>query len=300
MDHIGQDNKQKPGRLPAKKKGKHAAQLLIWLAVLIPVFLLAGCAAADEKNTETAVTETQTEVLPSDTGLHTDGAETLPLPGDGDQNSLRVQLGDEGPADYEQILWDRSDRTLNKRNQQNALVQCYYPVLSGAGAVEHINGDIYRVAEAFVNAYTEEEIRQPHYAYDMAFPYTHKGFININHNGNGLISVCLTYNGFWGEGQEYSGAKGYVYSLSTGERLTLSQLTGLAEADLLPQVKDCIEKKYRHTGIEEEIRQLLETITMEDIGFIVSEGQICLLIEKPFSEYQHGGSRPVETEWTIF
>ena len=211
----------------------------------------------------------------------------------------KVRLGEEGPLAYEELIWDRSDRTLNEKNHHNAIVQLYYVAFSGSEAAREINTELYRVAEGFMTAYTEEQIREPHYAYGMAFHYSHKGYMDITHNGDGLLSIHFYYMSFWGEDQEFSGEKGYVFDLATGQKLTLSQLLGIGEEALWQQEKSIVEQYLRNTLTPQEAREKVDAMMPEDVGFIVSDGAVYLLLEIPDPFVRNGIPRPIHTQWRI-
>ena len=208
----------------------------------------------------------------------------------------KIRLRPAGPAVYTETMADNSDHTLNEKNHWNAFVQCYYPVLSGGEAEERINADLERIVEAFLTAFSEEEIHEPHYAYGMVYHYTHTASIRVCHNGDGLISFFLSYSTFWGEDRKYSGQKGYVYDLTTGERLTLCQLTGFSDEVLADLKLETVRSHIRQRNLQTELAGALDPDT---VSFVVTDGQIGLVVEGPFRDYGNPFSQPILTDWFV-
>lgn len=218
------------------------------------------------------------------TGLYV-GSNNRPASGTADITSAeKVTLGSEGPVTYENIFLDRWHKKLNKMGHENAMVDVHYLELSGNGAVGAINADLYQIAENFVNTYPRSEVETMHYAYGMAYAFSHQAYMNVMRNGGGIISVSMDYHGFWGEDNIYSGTHSgtlscnYTYSLTTGERLTLSQLTGMTEEELLPLLKKGVEEFLTRDqttrnghSLTEETLAYLENVSVSDFGVWVSE-----------------------------
>jgi hypothetical protein len=211
------------------------------------------------------------------------------------EESTGVVYRGSGEADYEEVQWDRSDSTLNEHNHWNAHVRCNYPVLSGVETADRINAEIYSLAEAFMNVYTDEQIRQSHYAYGMAMAYEHISNLDVTHNDDGIFSFRFRYNTFWGESCEYSGARGYTYSLETGEKLTLSQLLGVSQQEAMRLAKKRVDEYMSSVHTADYTRE----VTDEDIGFYVSDGKIYLTIEIPVANIGRSGAMCLETPWSI-
>ena len=117
----------------------------------------------------------------------------------------------------------------------------------------------------------------------MPYAFSHIGYIKPTFNDQGLLSVLLDYNGFWGEDHIYEGGyAGYVYSLSTGERLTLTELTGLSEETLLitlqREADRCIQdylQRMKNLELTDQSLVRPDALTLEDFGFYITEdGQI--------------------------
>lgn len=229
------------------------------------------------------------------TGLRI-GADNAPGSPEGSQESVeKVTLGNEGPVTAEEVFLDRWDNKLNKMGHENAQIDVTYLVLSGNGAVDAINQDLYRIAEDFVNTYPREEVEQFHYAFGMPYHFIHHAYMELGHIGDGIVTVNMTYYGFWGEDNTYahngtSNSCSYTYSLSTGEQLSLSQLTGLSEEELLPLLKKGIdqwlEKANQGTFLNdkvftEETEAFLENVSSSDFGvYVTKEGQIGVTLNR--------------------
>lgn len=243
------------------------------------------------------------------TGLYIGGnnaptseADTLDAPSEA---TGKVTLGNEGPVSYDKVFLDRWDNKLNKMGHHNAIVDATYLVLSGNGAVDTINQDLYQIAENFVNTYPREEVEQYHYAFGMAFHFNHSALMDLTYNSNGIVSVNMSYFGFWGEDNTYSfsgysNSCGYTYSLSTGERLTLAQLTGLSEEEMTDKLKLGIrqwmsEKKdssiLDDRKFTDDAKERIENAKPSDFGVYVSEdGQIWVTLNRIHLR-NHDGSR---------
>lgn len=199
------------------------------------------------------------------------------------KESERWKPGTEVPLSFESVRLENGDKTLNAKNHHNALVYCYYPVFSGSAAADIINQDVLRIAETFAYTYTRSEIQEQHSAFGMPYAFSHIGYIEPTYNGPGVLSILLDYNGFWGEDHIYEGGyAGYVYSLATGERLTLTELTGLPEAELLTilqkEAEQCLDnylQRMKNLEITEKSLIRMDLLTLDDFGFYITEdGQI--------------------------
>jgi len=269
-------NHPKPRRFAVSEKTRSLIRFLFLSAVLCCV----AAASAGCHSTQTQLTEPSVEIPRESTVVSMPTETTTPEETISDN---KFQLGTEGPLSFEDVRLENGDKTFNSKNHHNALVHCYYPVFSGSAAAKVINADVLRIAEAFTYTYTREEITKPHSAFGMTYAFSHIGYIEPTFNGQGLLSLLLDYNGFWGEDHIYEGGyAGYVYSLATGERLTLTELTGLPEEQLLTLLQKeadrCIQDYLqRMKNLELTDQSLVQTdhLTLEDFGFYITEdGQI--------------------------
>jgi len=270
-------NKKKKHRFESAEKSSSAMKYLFLGAVFCCVIAVAVCfLSAGSQNKENSAALSRETLEPT---VGTLPAETIaPVESTTEtQNEPEIfQHGNEEPLVYETAQLDNGDRTLNKNNHHNALVYCYYPVFSGSEAADVINADVTRVAEAFANTYTRAEIQEMHYAYGMPYAFSHTGFIDPTYNGPGILSVLLSYGSFWGEDNIYEGGyAGYVYSLTTGEQLTLTKLTGLPEDQLLGilqnETKRILKERYAKWEITDRSLVQLDSLTLDDFGFYIAE-----------------------------
>lgn len=235
--------------------------------------------SAEETTWETSVPETMEETVAAET------ADAVSVPGMKPKEETIWNPEQDSTLSFEMIRLDNGDSSWNGTNHHNAMVYCEYPVFSGEGAVDVINADMLRIAEAFAYCYTRAEIEEEHYAFGMPYAYSHTGFLEPAYHGNGILSIKLDYGGFWGEDNTYEGGLvGYVYNMSTGERLTLMELTGLSAEELLQILKaetESLVKNYierRGSGLHKAILVItdkslvhLDDLTLEDFSFYVKE-----------------------------
>lgn len=211
------------------------------------------------------------------------------------EKNVQVVFQGSGKAAYQETQWDRSDSTLNEKNHWNCHVRSTYPVLSGVDTAQLINADIYATAERFMSIYTDEQIREPHYAYGIAMAYEHMSYQDVMHNDDGIFSIRFRYNTFWGESHELSGTQGIVYSLATGERITLAQMLGISEAEAKKLAKSRVDSFLQYAKTDDFTAE----VTEEDIGFYVYENRIYLTIEVPVANVGRSGALCLETEWIL-
>ena len=238
---------------------------IILLAALLG--LLSGCSRPETTQTPSAAT-VETAAT----------AETLPVETEPTQNKTQATLPvPEETLAYEEGRLENGDKTLNRMNHHNAEVHCYYPIFSGSEAAEVINADVLRIAETFTyQVYTRDQIREMHYAFGMPFAYSHIGYLTPTYQGHGTVSILLSYGSFWGEDDTYDHSfAGYTYSLTTGERLTLAQLTGLPEDQLLrillTKTREILKDRYAKLEVSDRSWVRPEELKLEDFGFYITE-----------------------------
>lgn len=258
--------------------------LLFATVLCFVITIFTGCHSPN-KHPADMVQETLTDVSRDSTEITLPAETTFPEEStvETQNESVRWKPGNEAPLSFESVRLENGDRTLNSTNHYNAFVYCYYPVFSGSAAAEVINQDVLSIAEAFAYTYTRSEIQEHHSAFGMTYAFSHIGYIEPTYNGPGVLSILLDYNGFWGEDHIYEGGyAGYVYSLATGERLTLTELTGLPEAELLEilqkEAQSCLDaylQRMRNLEITEKSQVQMDALTLDDFGFYITEdGQI--------------------------
>lgn len=263
---------------------KAAALALIAVPVLaVGIFLVSKRSADVPPETQPAPVQIQSEPVSTVPATTASSSVSTEIPAE-TVSPAPVSSGSTGPVDYEIVRWDRS---YTDPEGQNLMSYYYdYPVIhSQEEAHQKIGQILYQNAESFMTSRSQESIETPVMSvFNTVTECIDTTVTEVTQNGDGIFSILLTTDYYSGGNHSVENRSGETYSLKTGEKLELSQLTQMDDAQLLQALQDsaCDYFEANNPLVFPDARNVISNYTLDNFKFVVQEGQIVLL----FKTYQ--------------
>ena len=214
----------------------------------------------------------------------------------------KLPMSNEETAHFDTILWDRSYTDAEGTTWVNYSYE-YIQLRGSSEAVKRINEALYQDAYAYMTQYSQEALETPNYYYntDIRIYCTYTSETRIQHNADGILAVSIHVEEYAGGSQTLMWNNGFVFDLTTGERLTLEQLVGM-EGEELNKALRSITWDYINSSqmVWDTAERSLQHYTVEDFDFSIKDGQIYLYINNAYSlVFTQSGSISFPSGWYI-
>ena len=267
------------------------------ILILLLMCILCGCGSGPEPSEPAVLTDT--EPVPTqpvtEEGLISLQPQTETVP---------PAAGDRIPGEVSYSILERDDSIRNENGDvlvsiryQQVILDDSRPEWEAINTLIESSYQAFREETAYLSETTPEEWEQ--ILGEMGAVYGNF-MANISawvtHNAGGILSLRMHRD--WFMGGVYNGDPfAFNFDLTTGERLPLSRLSDLPEAEFEAQLKQIVCRDleaYRDTLFDDPA-VILENFALEDFSYCIEEGELILL----FSTYTFGpgvmGSTEVRT-----
>lgn len=183
-----------------------------------------------------------------------------------------------GEAYFRKVLWDKSAHVLGGISTKNYCFE-YIELQGNSPAYNKINKALYDLAETVMNTNRDGEGLV---GADGGASYSAYSSVTYNRNGILCVRILVTEASF--DANTYKNhisytEQNYCFSLSTGDYLTLADLTEIDEETLLPEIRRIAwEGLCASLGdrLLDSVEDRIYNTPLEEFKFAIDEGEIIL------------------------